>query len=117
MKKLGLTLVVALVFSASVFASDGEGKTTKWNGSINKEKLTKYLKLNATQNDEVADICDYFEEQMKIANSSKKDNNEKVRTAVYGNLKLMKKALNDEQYASYVRLMALTLHNKGIEVK
>lgn len=117
MKKLGLTFVVALAFSASVFANGGDGKDGKWDGSINKAKLTKYLNLTAAQNDEVADICDYFQEQMKSANSSKKNSDEKVRQAVYGNLKLMKKTLNEEQYASYVRLLALTLRNKGIEVK
>ena len=74
------------------------------------------MKLTSAQNEEVADICDYFQEQMKLANRSSKDTDQKVRNAVYGNLKLMKKTLNDKQYADYVRLMALTLHNKGINI-
>ena len=53
---------------------------------------------------------------MKLANRSSKDTDQKVRNAVYGNLKLMKKTLNDKQYADYVRLMALTLRNKGINI-
>lgn len=40
----------------------------------------------------------------------------KVRKAVYGNLKLMKQTLDDKQYSSYVRLMAMTLRNKGIDL-
>ena len=118
MKKFGLTLVAALAFSASVFANGVNDSTVvaKWDGSINKAKLNKYLKLNSVQGEEVADICDYFQEQMKIANRSTKNADQKVRNAVYGNLKLMKKTLNDKQYADYVRLMALTLRNKGINI-
>lgn len=117
MKKFGLTLVAALAFSASVFANGVNDSTAvaKWDGSINKAKLNKYLKLTSAQNEEVADICDYFQEQMKLANRSSKTD-QKVRNAVYGNLKLMKKTLNDKQYADYVRLMALTLRNKGINI-
>ena len=40
----------------------------------------------------------------------------KVRKAVYGNLKLMKQTLDDKQYSNYVRLMAMTLRNKGIDL-
>ena len=110
MKRLGLTLAAALVFSVSMFA---EGV---WNGSINKSKLTKYLNLSSNQHDKVADICDYFEQEMTRANASKTDNKEKVRKAVYGNLKLMKQTLDDKQYSNYVRLMAMTLRNKGIDL-
>ena len=35
----------------------------------------------------------------------------------YGNLKLMKKTLNEKQYADYARVLNVTLQNKGIEVK
>ena len=119
MKKFGLTLVAALAFSASVLANGVNDSTTvaKWDGTINKAKLTKYLKLSASQNEEVADICDYFQEQMKMANRSTKNADQKVRNAVYGNLKLMKETLDEEQYAQYVRLMALTLNNKGINIE
>ncbi len=119
MKKFGLTLVAVMAFSMSVFAegvNDSTVVAAKWDGSINKTKLSHYLKLSSAQNEEVANICDYFQEQMKLANKSKKNPDQKVRNAVYGNLKLMKKTLDEKQYADYVRLMALTLHNKGINI-
>ena len=53
---------------------------------------------------------------MSRAVRAKKNSDEKVRNAVYGNLKLMKQTLNEKQYADYVRLMAVTLRNKGIDV-
>lgn len=54
---------------------------------------------------------------MERANASKKEGNEQVRNAVYGNLKLMKKTLDEKQYNDYVRLMAMTLRNKGIDIE
>ena len=110
MKRLGLTLAAALVFSVSMFAEGvQDNNAQKWNGSINKSKLTKYLNLSSNQHDKVADICDYFEQEMTRAK-------DKVRKAVYGNLKLMKQTLDDKQYSNYVRLMAMTLRNKGIDL-
>ena len=53
---------------------------------------------------------------MKRANRSK-NSEEKVRNAVYGNLKLMKQTLDEKQYSNYVRLMAMTLRNKGIDIE
>lgn len=120
MGKLGLTLVTALAFSVTTFANgvnDTIATSEKWDGAINKAKLTKYLQLSSNQHEEVASICDYFQEQMKVANGAKSNNEEKVRNAVYGNLKLMKKTLDDKQYTEYLRLMAMTLRNKGIDIE
>ena len=110
--KSGLTFIAALALSATVFANGNQTKTTeKWNGSINKAQLGKYLKLSSDQSEEVADICDFFEAEMKMANRAK------VRKAVYGNLKLMKNTLNEKQYSDYLKLMGMTLRNKGIDIE
>jgi hypothetical protein len=53
---------------------------------------------------------------MNRATTAKKNKEVKLQTAVYGNLKLMKKTLNDEQYTKYVTLMNATLKNRGIEL-
>lgn len=120
MKRTGLTLVAALAFSASVFAGGTQGNETKsaarWDASINKVKLSHYLQLTSDQHEEVENICDYFQGEMSRALRAKKNSDEKVRNAVYRNLKLMKQTLNEKQYADYVRLMAVTLRNKGIDV-
>ncbi len=119
MKKLGMTLVAALAFSVSVFAEgvENNGASASWDGTINKAKLTKYLNLNSVQDEKVADICDFFKEEMTLANRSKTNRDKKVRNAVYANLKLMKQTLDAKQYSSYVRLMAMTLNNKGIKLE
>ena len=108
MKRLGLTLVAALCLAATTFAAGNQPTTAKWEGNINVSKLGKYLNLNSVQSEEVANICDYF--------SAKKDKEAKLRNAVYGNLKLMRKTLSAEQYAKYAALMNITLQNKGIEL-
>ena len=116
MKRLGLTLVAALCLAATTFAAGNQPTTAKWEGNINVSKLGKYLKLNSDQSEEVANICDYFSTQMSRATTAKKDKEAKLRNAVYGNLKLMRKTLSAEQYAKYAALMNITLQNKGIEL-
>ena len=116
MKRIGLTLAAAFCLAATTFAAGNQPTTAKWEGNINVSKLGKYLKLNSVQSEEVTNICDYFSEQMSKATTAKKDKEAKLRNAVYGNLKLMRKTLSDEQYLKYAALMNVTLMNKGIEL-
>ena len=101
MKRFGLTLVAAVCLSASTFAAGNQPTTASWEGNINVSKLSKYLKLSANQQKEVTNICEYFNEQMSRATSSKKNQEKLLRNAVYGNLKLMKKTLDEKQYSDY----------------
>lgn len=120
MRRLGLTLVAAICLSTSVFAVANQPTTEKavrWESNINMNKLSKYLKLSASQYEEVSNICEYFDAQMNTATRSKKNQEQKVRNAVYANLKLMKQALDEKQYAEYAKVLNVTLQNKGIEVK
>ncbi len=114
--KLGL-LVAGLAFSVSVFANEPKENVQKWNGSINKEQLSKYLKLTNNQHKEVSAICDYFEIQMNLANKSIENKNDQVRKAIYSNLNLMKKTLDNKQFSDYEKLMSMTLRNKGIDIE
>lgn len=116
MKRLGLTLVAAFCLTAITFAAGNQPTPAKWEGNINASKLGKYLKLNSAQSEEVANICEYFSEQMSKANTAKKDQDEKLQNAIYGNLKLMKQTLSEEQYSKYAALLNITLINKGIEL-
>lgn len=117
MKGLRLTLVAAMAMAFASVSAQEVATPTKWDGSINKAKLTKYLKLSDDQNEQVSSICDFFELEMQRANSAKGDKNERIREAVYDNLKLMKKTLSTEQYDNYSRLMSMTLQNKGINIE
>ena len=119
MKRLGLTFVAAFCLMAATYAAGNQPvvESAKWDGNINVSKLSQYLKLNGKQQEEVANICEYFNVQMSRATNAKKDRDAKVRNAVLGNLKLMKKTLDEKQYADYAKVLNATLRNKGIEVK
>ena len=117
MRRFGLTLVAVFCMTSVSFAAGNQPTNEKWEGRINVSKLSNYLKLTGNQQEEVANICDFFNEQMKRANSSKKNQEKLLRNAIYGNLKLMKKTLDEKQYAEYTKVLNVTLKNKGIEVK
>ena len=115
MKRFGLILLVALAMATNLYAVGNQPTAEKenWNVNINVNKLSRYLQLSGSQQEEVADICAYFNEQMVRASHSRKK--EKMwRSAIYGNLKLMKETLNEKQYGEYVRLLNVTLRNRGI---
>lgn len=116
MKRTGLTFVAALCIAATTYAAGNQPVTAKWEGNINVNKLGKYLNLTAAQSEEVTNICDYFTEQMERATTAKKNQEAKLHNAVYGNLKLMKQTLTNEQYSKYATLMNVTLNNKGIDL-
>ena len=106
MKRLVLLVVVALGMSATSFAGEKvEGKD--WKVDVNVAKLSKYLNLDARQMEEVANISDYFADKVQSASYAKE--------AVYGNFKLMKRTLTNEQYKKYVQLLNVTLKNKGLD--
>ena len=78
MKRLGLTLVAALCLAATTFAAGNQPTTAKWKVTSMLVKLGKYLNLNSVQSEEVANICDYFSEQMSRATTAKKDKEAKI---------------------------------------
>ena len=116
MKRFGLSLVAAICMTVSTFAGENQPTVAKWEVNINVYKLSQYLNLNSDQSEEVANICDYFSDQIWEATTTKKDKQAKLRNAVYGNLKLMKQTLTSEQYAKYATLINITLQNKGIKL-
>lgn len=76
-------------------------------------KLSSYLDLTPSQMDEVYDINEYFKGQQKESLSrDTKRQEERLQKAVYGNLKLMKSALSDNQYRKYVTLLNVTNNNR-----
>ncbi len=119
MKRLGLTLVAALCLTVTTYAVDNQpvSETAKWKGTINVTQLSKYLKLDAKQHAEVVNIIEYFDKEMSRASNAKKNREQMLRNAVYGNLKLMKKTLDEKQYTNYTKVLNVTLRNKGFEIR
>lgn len=117
MRKLFMAVAI-LGISATV--SFAKAQCVNENG--NKEpfavefgKLSSYLDLTPSQMDEVYDINEYFKGQQKESLSrDTKRQEERLQKAVYGNLKLMKSALSDNQYRKYVTLLNITNNNNRL---
>ncbi len=117
MRKLFMAVAI-LGISATV--SFAKAQCVNENG--NKEpfavefgKLSSYLDLTPSQMDEVYDINEYFKGQQKESLSrDTKRQVERLQKAVYGNLKLMKSALSDNQYRKYVTLLNVTNNNNRL---
>ena len=117
MRKLFMAVAI-LGLSATV--SFAKAQCVNENG--NKEpfavefgKLSSYLDLTPSQMDEVYDINEYFKGQQKESLSrDTKRQEERLQKAVYGNLKLMKSALSDNQYRKYVTLLNVTNNNNRL---
>ena len=79
------------------------------------ESLASYLNLNTMQQEEVANIQQYFNDQLVRAGKIKGERKAiKTNLAVKENLKLMNDILSDAQYRKYVTNLNLTLENHGI---
>ena len=117
MRKLFMAVAI-LGISATV--SFAKAQCVNENG--NKEpfavefgKLSSLKDLTPSQMDEVYDINEYFKGQQKESLSrDTKRQEERLQKAVYGNLKLMKSALSDNQYRKYVTLLNVTNNNNRL---
>lgn len=117
MRKLFMAVAI-LGISATV--SFAKAQCVNENG--NKEpfavefgKLSSYLDLTPSQMDEVYDINEYLKGKQKESLSrDTKRQEERLQKAVYGNLKLMKSALSDNQYRKYVTLLNVTNNNNRL---
>lgn len=107
-------IVPALLFCATVgFAQ--EPAVMKEPFAVNIENLSRYLQLTSSQREEVASINKFFIEQQNASfKASVKLQDKKMNDAIYGNLKLMKKALTPEQYRKYVVLLNVTNNNNRL---
>ena len=117
MRKLFMAVAIVGISATVSFA-----KAQCVNENGNKEpfavefgKLSSYLDLTPSHMDEVYDINEYFKGQQKESLSrDTKRQEERLQKAVYGNLKLMKSALSDNQYRKYVTLLNVTNNNNRL---
>lgn len=112
MRRFSLAIAAVLLCGTMSFASENRNSESKEPFAINFDKLSNYLQLSSAQADEVYKINDYFIDKQKETRYSKDDLREKkLLEAVYGNLKLMKEVLTQEQYRKYVTLLNVTNNN------
>ena len=114
MKRLFLSVITVLCLSTVCFSQE-KLEVTDWNMEMHLSKLSRDLELNSIQYVHVADAIDFFSDKM---NSAKYSTGERqiryLNEAVYGNLKLMKSTLSQDQYKKYLRILNSQLRNKGL---
>ena len=114
MKRLFLSVITVLCLSTVCFSQE-KLEVTDWNMEMHLSKLSRDLELNSIQYVRVADAIDFFSDKMNSAKySTGKRQIRYLNEAVYGNLKLMKSTLSQDQYKKYLRILNSQLHNKGL---
>ena len=114
MKRLFLSVITVLCLQTVCFSQE-KLEVTDWNMEMHLSELSRYLELNSIQYEHVADAIDFFSDKMESAKCSMGKRQIKyLNEAVYGNLKLMKSTLSQDQYKKYLRILNNQLRNKGL---
>ena len=114
MKRLFLSVITVLCLSTVCFSQE-KLEVTDWNMEMHLPELARYLKLNPIQYDHVTDAINFLSDKMRSAKYSMGKRQIKyLKEAVYGNLKLMKSTLSQDQYKKYLRILNSQLRNKGL---
>ena len=114
MKRLFLSVITVLCLSTVCFSQE-KLEVTDWNMEMHLPVLARYLKLNPIQYDHVTDAINFLSDKMRSAKYSMGKRQIKyLNEAVYGNLKLMKSTLSQDQYKKYLRILNSQLRNKGL---
>ena len=114
MRRLFLSVITVLCLSTVCFSQE-KLEVTDWNMEMHLPELARYLKLNPIQYDHVTDAINFLSDKMRSAKYSMGKRQIKyLNEAVYGNLKLMKSTLSQDQYKKYLRILNSQLRNKGL---
>ena len=120
MKKLILSVALLLATSLTVSA-EGENSNSinmveAYDIEINVNSLARFLELSVDQRTPVEDVQKVFTESLRCAAVMGNDSrNRMVKNAIDYDLNHMRYILNDEQYKKYVRILNVTLTNRGIK--
>ena len=123
MKKLVLTVALLLATSLSVMAEDANSNKTNrveaYTINVNINSLARYLELSKDQVESVENIQNVFAESLRYAAVMETDESRKnmVKNAVEFDLKNLSYVLSKEQYKKYLKVLNVTLINRGIENK
>ena len=114
MKRIFLSVIMVLGLSTVCF-SQNKQEVNDLNIEISLPKLARYLNLNSIQYDNVENAIDFFSDKMQSAKHSKGRRQIKnLNEAIYGNLKLMRNTLSQNQYRKYLQLINAELKNRGL---
>lgn len=118
MKKIILTVAMALTMTVAFAEGENEKNTQNvqaYNMRVNISMLAKALQLNSDQIETVEYVQDMFSrEMMSVAEAAEEERSEKMKKAINRDLANMRYILNEDQYRTYVRILNVTLYNRGL---
>ena len=118
MKKIVLTVVAVMSMTMAFAAGENDNNTATTNAykfNLSTYALSRALNLNQDQVDVVEDINRTFSaEMMNAAVSDNSEREAKVNAAIKKDLSYMHYVLNNSQYREYVKLLNVTLNNRGL---
>ena len=120
MKKIVLTVAAVMSMTLAFAAGENDNNNTTTNTNAYKFNVSTYalsraLNLDFDQGDVVEDINRTFATEMmnaSVAEGSERES--KVQNAIKKDLSYMRYVLNDRQYREYVKLLNVTLNNRGL---
>ena len=118
MKRLFLTMVAVLSMTMTFAENENAASvntTEAYDMTVNMKKLAQTLNLTTDQVESVAEIYKTFAAEMMFAAQNKGEERDKmVDKALKKNLAYMDYILDKEQYRMYVRILNVTLVNRGL---
>ena len=118
MKKIVLTVEAVMSMTMAFAAGENDNNTATTNAykfNLSTYALSRALNLNQDQVDVVEDINRTFSaEMMNAAVSDSSEREAKVNAAIKKDLSYMHYVLNNSQYREYVKLLNVTLNNRGL---
>ena len=118
MKKMILTIVAMLSMTMAFAENENAASVNNveaYDMSVNMNKLSEALALNADQIEAVKEIHHTFAaEMMFAAQYNKEERDARVNEAIEKNVKWMRYVLNEKQIRKYLVLLNTTLNNRGL---
>ena len=120
MKKLILSVALLLATGLTAYAEDTNSNSMNmveaYDIEININSLVRFLELSVDQVESVKNIQEVFTESLRCAAVMNDNSREKmVKNAINYDLSNLKYVLTDDQYKKYVRVLNVTLANRGIK--
>ena len=111
--------MVAMLSMTMAFAENENAASVNnveaYDMSVNMNKLSEALALNADQIEAVTEIHHTFAaEMMFAAQYNKEERNARVNEAIEKNVKWMRYVLNEKQMHKYLMLLNTTINNRGL---
>lgn len=119
MKKIVLTVVAMLSMTMTTLAEGVEmnnvDNVNAYDMTVNYRSLSRALNLTEEQLAAVEEIHEVFcADMMSIAAANKDARSAMTNNAVMKNLREMHYVLDNKQYRTYLRLLNVTINNRGL---